>query len=1149
MHKSVSTLKSLPSVILVLFFNLLFVSANATIWTVDSLNNSGVGSLRTAISSAAGGDTIQFNPNLILLGSDSIVLSSEIVFSKSLYINGLYNLSDTLFISGGGTNRIFLITNTSTITLDSLMFINGYNNSILNSGGGGAVFVSTVDSVFINHCVFRNNKAKVGGALRTRSIKKLEIGFCEFSNNAVTSGSSTTGYGGAMSIHGSSSIGTEVKISNCIVRDNSAQKDSGGISCSYGRVIIDSTEVYGNTHRGIDLRGCENGLISNSSIHHNAGYGIEAANIYNSNDTIQIENSEIYDCGGGLLIGTPTTILTNLTVYGNTAVDGGGAYCMVKELWVDGCEFYNNHATNLGGGLFVVEAGFTSNYVINVSNSHFHHNSATWWGGGFSTQTFGSMVIMNMNNVVLDSNTANYGGGLFLDGWGPAYFNMDSCHVEGNQSIYKGGGIYVNDSFHFLNSTLKGNSSGTSGGGMFYDDGYNYPVNIENSTIESNVSQIDGGGIATFNSYGITTLNVKGSTFSENIAKRNGGAISMEGISGGANVKNDLFIDESSIVLNSADTLGGGINLNTSSNGADAICRMFMNNCTVAKNTSPIAGSGINVKSSSVSGFKNNYLVIQSNIIGLNHGSNNISSNSTPMLYSNGYNLFSDTGYVDADSNDLMGVDSAMLNFSSLSFNGGTTKTLMPQIPSTAIDAGNPLDTVSAQNVPVVGIRDAGAAEFCSATSSVYTHVGCTQFTWINGVTYFFSNYTDTYTLVNASGCDSIITLDLTLNSTYSTDSIVACDSYTWINGNTYNTSDSTARDTLVNAVGCDSIITLNITIIHTDSSITLSGDTISANLKGAKYQWYDCLMFTPMVDDTLDYFTPTLTGDYAVEINNQGCLDTSACVTVYKCDLTASYIYSSQGNGMYAFTDQSTGSYTAVHWAFGDGTTTTLSNPNHTFISNGTYVVAMNIYDSLVTGDSCVGFALDTINVTGVSNTVACQAGFVIIPDTLNGTIDVINTSQGSGLSYTWNFGDGNTSTSQNPTHTYSGNGPYNLCVNIDDGNGCTDTYCDSITSNGVLFKVGFTINVASPLNLSVDEVGAQNLVNVYPNPTSDVLNVEATNFQITKIHVLDYSGKLVKTVTSNFEMVDVASFATGVYYLELIGEEKTITIKFIKQ
>ena len=92
----------------------------------------------------------------------------------------------------------------------------------------------------------------------------------------------------------------------------------------------------------------------------------------------------------------------------------------------------------------------------------------------------------------------------------------------------------------------------------------------------------------------------------------------------------------------------------------------------------------------------------------------------------------------------------------------------------------------------------------------------CDSFVWIDGNSYAASNNAATFNFTDANGCDSIVTLNLTiLNSSSAIDSIVACDSYTWINGVTYFSSNSTTTDTLVNAEGCDSIVTLNLTILN----------------------------------------------------------------------------------------------------------------------------------------------------------------------------------------------------------------------------------------------------------------------------------------------------------------------------------------------
>lgn len=90
----------------------------------------------------------------------------------------------------------------------------------------------------------------------------------------------------------------------------------------------------------------------------------------------------------------------------------------------------------------------------------------------------------------------------------------------------------------------------------------------------------------------------------------------------------------------------------------------------------------------------------------------------------------------------------------------------------------------------------------------------CDSYTWIDGNTYNSSNNTATHTLINSVGCDSIITLNLTINeSNTGTDTQTAVGSYTWIDGITYTMSNNTATYTLTNNNNCDSVVFLNLTI------------------------------------------------------------------------------------------------------------------------------------------------------------------------------------------------------------------------------------------------------------------------------------------------------------------------------------------------
>ena len=104
----------------------------------------------------------------------------------------------------------------------------------------------------------------------------------------------------------------------------------------------------------------------------------------------------------------------------------------------------------------------------------------------------------------------------------------------------------------------------------------------------------------------------------------------------------------------------------------------------------------------------------------------------------------------------------------------------------------------------------------CTPTSSIGTHTACNSFTWLDGTNYTASNNSATYTTINAEGCDSTITLDLTINSSSQSSFIVeGLDSYTSPSGDVY-TTEGVYTDTIQNAAGCDSIITIDLSMNFT---------------------------------------------------------------------------------------------------------------------------------------------------------------------------------------------------------------------------------------------------------------------------------------------------------------------------------------------
>lgn len=174
-----------------------------------------------------------------------------------------------------------------------------------------------------------------------------------------------------------------------------------------------------------------------------------------------------------------------------------------------------------------------------------------------------------------------------------------------------------------------------------------------------------------------------------------------------------------------------------------------------------------------------------------------------------------------------------------------------------------------------------------TAATGTDVQASCGSYIWIDGNTYNTDNNTATYTYANgaANGCDSIVTLDLTVNTAATgTDVQTSCGAYLWIDGNTYSANNNTATYTYANgaANGCDSIVTLDLTINSVTLGTSVNGFTITADAVGASYQWLDCNdNFAQINGETAANFTPTLNGSYAVQITENGCTDTSACVVI----------------------------------------------------------------------------------------------------------------------------------------------------------------------------------------------------------------------------------------------------------------------------
>ncbi len=157
-------------------------------------------------------------------------------------------------------------------------------------------------------------------------------------------------------------------------------------------------------------------------------------------------------------------------------------------------------------------------------------------------------------------------------------------------------------------------------------------------------------------------------------------------------------------------------------------------------------------------------------------------------------------------------------------------------------------------------------------------------------------------------------------------------------------------------------------------------------------------------------------------------------------------------------FADATSGAVTAWAWSFGDGNTSTTQSPTHTFQDVGTYTVSLTATgiggsNELVMGDLIVvAEPLPT-----ASFTTSLLTGDVPLLVTFGDT-SLLNVT-----SWAWDFGDGTTSSAQNPSHTYEGVGLFSVSLTVTSvGGTSTLTLVDHITTNEPVPVASFTSDIA---------------------------------------------------------------------------------------
>lgn len=150
------------------------------------------------------------------------------------------------------------------------------------------------------------------------------------------------------------------------------------------------------------------------------------------------------------------------------------------------------------------------------------------------------------------------------------------------------------------------------------------------------------------------------------------------------------------------------------------------------------------------------------------------------------------------------------------------------------------------------------------------------------------------------------------------------------------------------------------------------------------------------------------------------------------------------------AFTDASTGLPESWSWDFGDGNTSTTQNPVHEYSKDGVYSVKLTVVNSKGSNST-----QKTNYITVSTKPPLSDFHSNITSGNIPLTVQFTDTSTESPASWNWNFGDGTSSTEQNPTHTYFSAGTYNVTLVVSNANGNTSktvaiTACENGDSSG---------------------------------------------------------------------------------------------------